>query len=146
MGGKQSRKEVLEEDSKNAIELKPDLIKSASLPASSSSNVDVLMPPPAALSGGAIGVVRPKKSFFKSKSKSGHTRGVGATGGSSASGQSRKGLASYKHSFGAEDKNKDDEVMREKVFLKAITDMDFEDEGPSPSEMSFRLVFIVGCC
>jgi hypothetical protein len=62
---------------------------------------------------------------------------VGATGGSSASGQSRKGLASYKHSFGAEDKNKDDEVMREKVFLKAITDMDFEDEGPSPSEMSF---------
>ena len=134
---------LVEEDSKNAIELKPDLIKSASLPASSSSNVDVLMPPPAALSGGAIGVVRPKKSFFKSKSKSGQTSGVGATGGSSASGQSRKGLASYKHSFGAEDKNKDDEVMREKVFLKAITDMDFEDEGPSPSEMSFRLVLIV---
>ena len=134
---------LVEEDSKNSIELKPDLIKSASLPASSGSNVDTLMPPPAALSGGTIGVVRPKKSFFKSKSKSGQTSGVGATGGSSASGQSRKGLASYKHSFGAEDKNKDDEVMREKVFHKAITDMDFEDEGPSPSEMSFRLVLIV---
>ena len=133
---------LVEEDSKNAIELKPDLIKSASLPASSGSNVDALMPPPAALSGGAIGVVRPKKSFFKSKSKSGQTSGVGATGGSSAGGQNRKGLASYKHSFGAEDKNKDDEVMRQKVFHKAITDMDFEDEGPSPSEMSFRLVLI----
>ena len=33
-------------------------------------------------------------------------------------------------------------MMRQKVFHKAITDMDFDEpDGPSPSDMSFRLGF-----
>ena len=85
---------------------------------------DKLEMPPPALPGvlGHAAAVRPKKSFFKSKSQS-----VDKT---------KKGL--YKHSFGV-GQNKDDE-LREKVFHKAITSMDFDDDGLTPSDMSFRHV------
>ena len=95
-------------------------------------------------SGASLGFIRPKKSFFKSKSKLQSGSGGASTSGGSA-GQSRKGLASYKHSFGASQDTQDKEeaeMMRQKVFHKAITDMDFDEpDGPSPSDMSFRLVF-----
>ena len=95
-------------------------------------------------SGASIGFIRPKKSFFKSKSKLQTGSGGASTSGGSA-GQSRKGLASYKHSFGAsqDSQDKDEaEMMRQKVFHKAITSMDFDEpDAPSPSDMSFRLVF-----
>ena len=57
-----------------------------------------------------------KKSFFKSK-------------------KDNAKKASYKHSFGIEDKP--NEEFKQKVFQKAIS-MDFDDEGPGPSDMSFR--------
>ena len=94
-------------------------------------------------SGASLGFIRPKKSFFKSKSKLQSGSGGASTSGGST-GQSRKGLASYKHSFGASQDTQDKEeaeMMRQKVFHKAITDMDFDEpDGPSPSDMSFRLV------
>ena len=71
------------------------------------------MPPPA---GAGVGG-RTKKSFFKSKGQ----------GGSKAA---------YKHSFGNQETNKDEE-FKAKVFHKAIS-MDFDDDGPGPSDMSFR--------
>lgn len=46
-------------------------------------------------------------------------------------------MSLYKHSFGATKEDKDEE-LRQKVFHKAITSMDFDDDfGPSPTEMSF---------
>lgn len=96
---------------------KVGLIKSVSVPSEM-----IIMPPPSSTD------MKPKKSIFKSRST------AGTNGGS---GSQRKAM--YKHSFGAS-QEKDDE-LRQKVFHKAITSTDFDDdfgEGPSPSEMSFN--------
>ena len=63
-----------------------------------------MMPPPPQPASSSM--VRPKKSFFKSKSQTT---------------DKRKGLAAYKHSFGASVEKEDkDEEFRQKVFQKAL--------------------------
>ena len=112
----------IESSNESSSLMSSELTRSASVP---TSNENIMPPPPAE----SKVFPRPKKSIFKSK----------------ANGGQRKGMSLYKHSFGAAAKEKEeDDIRQQKVFHKAITGLDFDEDeddfggsGPSPSEMSF---------